>query len=368
VAALACVLAGAGAAPAQGAVTLQPGSGTLTYSAPDSDGDGLKTLRVETTTSPARLAPGEPVRITSHQTRTVSNSTPNGCIPQFVEDFTQPLESFPVARQPAQATMWDMNNETGVPTATTDGTYRQRQEYDCPAPTLGRYVRNDWNAYTLSGEMTSSLGPGCYRVRYWNEALEDANQMSGTIATFTIGDAGCGQATNLTVTADFDRFGGFASAGLTVVGTDTARVTGDAAALAQVARVCAQAYFTATVKLKVPTSTPMFWNGAVGPFENPDWTLVSRPAPNAKSMWKATYTEQIRIAKCAEGAGGVAIEDDLLVTAPGVMQSVAHHVVATAYNSSGAVLASVATSSKSARATTKAYVMSANASQTVTLP
>jgi hypothetical protein len=141
------------------------------------------------------------------------------------------------------------------------------------------------------------------------------------------------------VTAGYEYFGGVRGPGALVNGFDFVRTLGEPDALARIGQICVRSWWRATTKLGALTTTPMVWNGEVGPFTNPDWTLVARTTPSKRG--KGIVSETVRLSACGAPALVRLPLDPLTITSPGNMKSLSHWTVAEVYSTGALLLGTV---------------------------
>lgn len=192
-------------------------------------------------------------------------------------------------------------------------------------------TRSNWHAGTTAvtmapgepdgenfqGQTVVPIGPG--DGTWWSSLLPP----EGATATLTY-DLKPPDMT-LKVTAGYNYGGGMRGAAAKVRGKDYVRIEGSEAALARVKEVCIISRWKAATKLHAPTSTGIYWNGEVGPFNpdsHPGWTLERRASPSP-----GEYAETVRIDSCGSARGGE-LPLDITLTGPGRFVKIKHAGVA----------------------------------------
>ena len=232
--------------------------------------------------------------------------------------------------------------KTGAGTATVQS---QPAGIDCGADCQARFERN--SAVVLEADLADDT-----RIVRWEGATGCAQNASCSVpmdqdkTVRLVTDVG-----SLSLTARYRYFGSVTGPLAAAAGFDLGRVDGDPQALAEVTQICVESWWTASAKLSVATSTPMFWNSQVGPFnpgDLPGWTLAFRTPPKAtgpnKGLWKGDITETVQIYQC--GSPRVLRTNRTInVNSPGRMLTFSHYNVVHAYGSGGRLLGSATTES-----------------------
>ena len=223
--------------------------------------------------------------------------------------------------------------KTGAGTATVQS---QPAGIDCGADCQARFERN--SAVVLEADLADDT-----RIVRWEGATGCAQNASCSVpmdqdkTVRLVTDVG-----SLSLTARYRYFGSVTGPLAAAAGFDLGRVDGDPQALAEVTQICVESWWTASAKLSVATSTPMFWNSQVGPFnpgDLPGWTLAFRTPPKAtgpnKGLWKGDVTETVQIYQC--GSPRVLRTNRTTnVNSPGRMLTFSHYNVVHAYGRAAA--------------------------------
>ena len=152
----------------------------------------------------------------------------------------------------------------------------------------------------------------------------------------------------LSVEAGFNYSG---TGAFTVGGGDYARLTGDSDALAAVGKVCESSEWTVKEKLEVATSTPLFFNNDIRPFDSNRDSFVEighSPPKTIKGvgdLFKSQYTETMaNRPPCPIGPFNFPLS--LVAAGPEAMLSLSHRLTVTVYSRTGAVIGEVTTPSE----------------------
>ena len=171
---------------APGEVRPASGSGVMRYV------EGIHDWTFTTRFEPARITPGQPVRV-FNEWQKLDSIDSAGCTPEQIGDSSSPVAAvtfkrvppggFPPTR-PGERPVWKFLDDV----AAGAGTTRRIQRTECSPPRIVFIARN---VVTIPGSVTRDLAAGCYITKASGLEYVEDEKVEGTVAVLSVGGVSC---------------------------------------------------------------------------------------------------------------------------------------------------------------------------------